>query len=301
MPDLSVALCGVTLKNPVIAASGTYAFGREFDKFYDISLLGGISVKGLTRLPREGNAPHRIAETPSGILNCVGLQNPGVDAFIADELPWLRQRDVVVVANMAGSTVEDYAYMAARLSAAQVDILEMNISCPNVKNGTAFGSTPQGVYEATRAARREATRPLMVKLSPNVTSIADCARAAQDAGADAVSLINTITGMAVDVYSRRPVLSNITGGLSGPAVRPVALRMVYEAARAVSIPVVGMGGIMTGEDVAAFMLCGATAVMVGSANIFDPMAAPRIVDELAEYCCATGTAAVSELTGGLKC
>lgn len=301
MADMSVNMCGVNFANPVIAASGTFGFGREYQKFYDVSLLGGISVKGLTRMKRQGNPPARVAETPSGMLNSVGLQNPGVDAFIEEELPWLRQQGTVVIANMAGACEDDYAYMAHRLSIDGVDMLEMNISCPNVKEGgVAFGTRPESVYNIVKLTKAEAKKPLMVKLSPNVADIAECARAAEEAGADAISLINTLTGMAVDVYTRKPILANIVGGLSGPAVRPVALRMVWQASRAVKIPVVGMGGIMTGEDAAAFMLCGASAVMVGTANIHDPMACVNIIEQLEDYCDRTGVAAVRELTGALK-
>ena len=209
------------LKNPVIAASGTFGFGREYDEFYDVGGLGGISVKGLTRLPRLGNPPHRITETPAGMLNSVGLQNPGVEAFLEKDLPWLLEKGAVVVANAAGSTEDDYCYMAERLSGTGIHILEMNISCPNVKEGgVAFGTKPESVYKITKAVRAHCTKPLMVKLSPNVADIAEVALAAQEGGADAISLINTLTGMAVDVRTRRPVLANVVGGLSGPAVRP---------------------------------------------------------------------------------
>lgn len=301
MADMGVSVCGVDFKNPVIAASGTFGFGREYAQFYDIGLLGGVSVKGLTRLPRQGNPAPRVAETQSGMLNSVGLQNPGVEAFIEHELPWLRQQGTAVIANMAGACEDDYAYMARRLSQVDVDMLEMNISCPNVKEGgVAFGTRPESIYNIVRITRPEAKKPLVVKLSPNVADIAECARAAEEAGADAISLINTLTGMAVDIYARRPIMANIVGGLSGPAVKPVALRMVWQASRAVKVPVIGMGGIMTGEDAAAFMLCGASAVMVGTATIHDPLACPRIVRELEEFCDKTGVKAVRELVGALK-
>lgn len=301
MADMSVNICGVPLNNPVIAASGTFGFGREYQNFYDVSLLGGISVKGLTRLKRLGNPPARVAETPSGMLNSVGLQNPGVEAFIADELPWLKQQGIVVIANMAGACEDDYIFMADRLSGSDVDMLEMNISCPNVKEGgVAFGTKPESIHNIVRLVKPAARKPLIVKLSPNVADIAECARAAEEAGADAVSLINTLTGMAVDVYKKKPILANIVGGLSGPAIRPVALRMVWQASRAVKIPVIGMGGIMTGEDAAAFMLCGASAVMVGTANIHDPMACVNIIRQLEEHCDQTGVQSVSELTGALE-
>ncbi|WP_138295846.1 MULTISPECIES: dihydroorotate dehydrogenase [unclassified Clostridium] len=300
-PNLNVEVCGVKFKNPLIAASGTYGFGREFNKLYDIATLGGISVKGLTLKPRLGNPPSRIAETPMGMLNSVGLQNPGVDAFIAEELPWLRQRDLAVIANIAGSTVDDYCQMAEKFQNQPVEMLELNISCPNVKEGgVAFGTRPESILEITRQVKRHAMQSLMVKLSPNVADIGEAALAAQEGGADAISLINTLTGMAVDVYKRRPILANVTGGLSGPAVKPVALRMVYQASHKVKIPVVGMGGIMTGEDVAAFMLCGASAVMVGTANLADPMACPRILREFEEYLARTQVSCASDLVGKLE-
>ena len=300
-PNLNVEVCGVKFKNPLIAASGTYGFGREFNKLDDIATLGGISVKGLALKPRLGNPPSRIAETPMGMLNSVGLQNPGVDAFIAEELPWLRQRDLAVIANIAGSTVDDYCQMAEKFQNQPVEMLELNISCPNVKEGgVAFGTRPESILEITRQVKRHAMQPLMVKLSPNVADIGEAALAAQEGGADAISLINTLTGMAVDVYKRRPILANVTGGLSGPAVKPVALRMVYQASHKVKIPVVGMGGIMTGEDVAAFMLCGASAVMVGTANLADPMACPRILREFEEYLARTQVSCASDLVGKLE-
>ena len=301
MVNTKVTLSGWTLDNPVIPASGTFGYGEEYRQFYDINKLGTFSFKGTTREPRFGNPTPRIADCTAGMINAVGLQNPGVEAFIADELPWLRQQGTVVIANMAGACEDDYAYMAARLSASDVDMLEMNISCPNVKEGgVAFGTRPESIYNIVKLTSAEAKKPLIVKLSPNVADIAECARAAEEAGADAISLINTLTGMAVDVYTRRPVLANVVGGLSGPAVKPVALRMVWQASRAVKVPVIGMGGIMTGEDAAAFMLCGASAVMVGTANIHDPMACVNIIEELEQYCDSTGVKAVSELTGALK-
>lgn len=301
MIDLSLDLCGVHLKNPVIAASGTFGFGREYDQLYDISKLGGISVKGLTLKKRLGNPPHRIAETPGGMLNSVGLQNPGVDAFIEEDLPWLLQKDVAVIANMAGNTEEEYCLMAEKLSAAGVHMLEMNISCPNVKEGgVAFSIRPESVYAITKAVRAHAKKPLMVKLSPNVADIRENARAAEEGGADCISLINTLTGISVDARTRRMTLYNNVGGMSGPAVRPIALRMVWQAAQAVKIPVVGMGGIVTGEDAASFMLVGAQAVMVGTANLMDAYACPRIIGELEAYCEGQGVKNVQELVGTIQ-
>ncbi|HIW02158.1 MAG TPA: dihydroorotate dehydrogenase [Candidatus Protoclostridium stercorigallinarum] len=299
--NTSVDICGVKLKNPVLTASGTFGFGREYNEFYDVGLLGGIVGKGLTLEPREGNDGVRIAETPSGMLNCVGLQNPGVEAFIESELPFMRALGCAVIANAAGSTLSDYERIVERLSDTDVDMIEMNISCPNVAHGgMAFGVLPKSVEEVTAAAKKHCGKPLIVKLSPNVANIADNARAAEAGGADALSLINTITGMAVDLYSRRPLLGNVTGGLSGPCVKPVALRMVREVYKAVKLPIIGMGGITTAKDVLEFMLCGATAVEVGTANISDPLAALRIVEGLESEMEKCGITDISELTGALE-
>lgn len=298
--NLSINLCGVTLKNPIIPASGTFGFGREFSRYYDIARLGAVATKGITPLPREGNPPVRITETPSGILNAVGLQNPGVDAFIDEELPWLLEQGATVIANVSGNTVDEYAQLAEALDPTGIALLEVNVSCPNVHaNGCVFGSNPDTIRDVARAVRAATQKPFLLKLSPNVADIAEAARAAEEGGADGISLINTLTGMAIDIRTRRPVLANVTGGLSGPAVRPVALRMCYQAAKAVSIPVVGMGGIMTGEDAVAFLLAGCTAVQVGTANLSDPMACPRILAELEAYCAENGVSDIRELIGGL--
>ncbi|MDD4796528.1 MAG: dihydroorotate dehydrogenase [Eubacteriales bacterium] len=298
--NMKVNIAGVEFKNPVIAASGTFGFGREYGEYYDIACLGGISVKGLTPEPRAGNAAPRVAETPSGMLNSVGLQNPGIDAFLAQELPALRAKDVVILANAAGRSVDEYVYMARRLSDSAVDMIELNISCPNVKQGgVAFGALPQSVYDVVSAVRKVCTKPLMVKLSPNTADITLTARAAEDAGADALSLINTLTGMAIDLDRRRPILANVTGGLSGPAVKPVALRMVYQAAHAVRIPVVGMGGIMTARDALEFLVCGARAIMVGTANFSDPFACPRIIEGIKDYCAQHHIADINALVNTL--
>ncbi|HWP51487.1 MAG TPA: dihydroorotate dehydrogenase [Clostridia bacterium] len=298
--DLSVSLCGVTLKNPIIAASGTYGFGRDFTRFYNVSRLGGISAKGVTPFERAGNPPVRIVETPSGILNAVGLQNPGIDAFLATELPWMLSQGATVICNISGSTIEEFCHMAKKLDGSEVAFIEVNVSCPNIHaGGSVFGSDPENVLAVTQAVRCCTDKPMMIKLSPNVADITEMAVAAQEGGADAVSLINTLTGMAIDVNTRRPVLANRTGGLSGPAVRPVALRMCYQAAKAVSIPVVGMGGIMTGEDAVMFLLAGCTAVQVGTANLSDPMACVRIIDELEDYMNRKGIKRVEELVGAL--
>lgn len=298
---MKTTIAGVTFKNPIITASGTFGFGREYNEFYDVGLLGGICSKGLTLEPRQGNDPVRIAETPSGLLNSVGLQNPGVEHFIEHELPFMKSTGSVVIANAAGSTESDYVKIVERLSSTDVDMIELNISCPNVKcGGMAFGVSPDGVYSITKAVRKVCKKTLMIKLTPNVSDIADNARAAERGGADAISLINTVAGMAVDYKTRRPVLKAVGGGLSGPCVKPIALRMVYAASKAVSIPVVGMGGVMTGEDAAEFMLCGASAVQVGSANIFDPYAALRIVNELTKLAERDNINDITSLIGGLR-
>ena len=302
MLDLSVNLAGVTLKNPVVVASGTFGFGREYGRFYDLSELGGICAKGLTLHRREGNPAPRIAETPMGILNSVGLQNPGVDGFIAEELPFLRQFDTKVIANISGNTPEEYGIMCEKLADAGVDMIEVNISCPNVKaGGLAYGTRPDLAAEVTETAKKHAKQvPVMVKLSPNVTDITEIARAVEGAGADALSLINTLRGMRIDVNTRRPILKMNTGGLSGPAVLPVAVRMVWETAQAVKLPILGMGGVSKGADAAQLMLAGASAVAVGTALFADPFAPLKVRDGLAELAEQQGLSAVRELTGGVK-
>lgn len=301
MANLSVELCGVKLKNPVIAASGTFGFGREYHELFDVGLLGGVSTKGLTIEPRLGNPVPRIAESRGVILNAVGLQNPGVEHFIEHDLEWLKGTGTAVIANVAGKTLEDYASICARLDGL-VDIIELNISCPNVRcGGMAFGIRPESVEEVTRAAKGGLkTTPLMVKLSPNVESIARNAEAAQRGGADAVSLVNTFTGMAIDVERRRPILANNTGGVSGAGIKPIAVRMVYEAANAVEIPVVGMGGITCAEDALEFLMAGAAAVQVGTANFGDPLAMPKMIEGLSRWCDEHGVKNVGELTGSLR-
>ncbi len=301
--DMSVDLAGVTLKNPVVVASGTFGFGREYNQFYDLGELGGICAKGLTLHRREGNPAPRIAETPMGILNSVGLQNPGVDAFIAEELPFLRQFDTKVIANISGSTPEEYGIMCEKLSAAGVDLIEVNISCPNVKaGGLAYGTRPELAAEVTQVAKAHAGKiPVMVKLSPNVTDITEIAKAAADAGADALSLINTIRGMRIDVNTRCPILKMNTGGLSGPAVLPVAVRMVWEVHCAVPrLPILGMGGVSKGADAAQLMLAGARAVAVGTALFADPYAPLKVRDGLEQIAARQGLSAVRELTGGVR-
>ena len=300
MSNLSVKICGVNFKNPVIAASGTFGFGREYNELYDISLVGGVSTKGLTMEPRLGNPVPRIAEGKSVILNAVGLQNPGVEQFINDDLDWLKSK-TTVVANVAGRTLEDYENICARLDGL-ADMIELNISCPNVRaGGMALGIKPENVEEVTRLCKAQLKKtPLIVKLSPNVESIAANARAAERGGADCISLINTLTGMVIDIERRRPVIANNTGGVSGAGIMPIALRMVYEAAHAVEIPVMGMGGITCGKDAIAFMIAGASAVQVGTANFTDGYAIPRIVKEMDEWLESHGIGDVNEIVDTLK-
>ena len=301
MANLAVNLCGITLKNPLIAASGTYGFGREFHELYDVGKIGGVSTKGLTLEPRLGNPVPRIAESRGVILNAVGLQNPGVDHFLENDLAWLKSTGTCVIANVAGKTLEDYYGICKKLDGL-VDMVELNISCPNVKSGgMAFGIKPETVEEVTRVAKSALTKtPLIVKLSPNVESIANNAMAAERGGADCISLINTLTGMAIDIERRRPIIANNTGGVSGAGIKPIAVRMTYEAVQAVKIPVIGMGGITCAEDAIEFLMAGATAVQVGTANFTDPYAMPKIINALNVWCDKHGVANVSELTGTLQ-
>ena len=301
MADLKVNVAGVALANPLIAASGTFGFGREYAEFYPLSTLGGISCKGITLQERPGNPPPRIAETPSGMLNAVGLQNPGVDHFIEQDLPWLRQQGTAVIANIAGNTPEDYCAMAEKLSDSGVDMIEMNISCPNVKQGgVQFGTSCAGVESITAAVRRHCKKPLMVKLSPNVSDIGEIAAAAEAAGADAISLINTLTGMRIDIRTRRPIIRNNTGGLSGPAVFPVAVRMVWQASQRVKIPVVGLGGIAAWQDAVEMLLAGASALQIGTVLFTDPYAPVKILDGLNRFLDEQGIASVTKLAGGVR-
>ena len=284
MSNLRVNIAGVEFKNPIITASGTFGFGREYGEFYPLSALGGICTKGLTLKKREGNPPPRVAETYGGMLNSVGLQNPGIEHYLAEDDERLAKEDVVVIANIAGSTLEDYIAIGERINDSHADMVELNISCPNVRQGgMAFGVLPKSVEEVTRAVKNVCKKPVITKLSPNVSCIADNARAAEAGGADAVSLINTISGMAVNYKTRRPILANNNGGMSGPCVKPVALKMVWECYNAVKIPIIGLGGITTYTDVLEFMICGARAVQVGTANFTDPTAAYDIAKDLERY------------------
>ncbi len=286
--NTAVEIAGVKFKNPVITASGTFGFGKEYNELYPVSALGGICTKGLTIKEREGNASPRVAETPSGMLNSVGLQNPGVEYYLKEYDGWLSGIGTAVIANIAGSKLEDYVAIASRINDSNADMVELNISCPNVRSGgIAFGVQPDSVRRVTEAVKKVCVKPVITKLTPNVSCIADNAKAAEDGGADAISLINTITGMAVDYKRRRPILANNTGGLSGPCVKPIALRMVWECYNAVKLPIIGLGGITSYTDVLEFMICGARAVQVGTANISDPYAAYTIVRDLEEYCKAS--------------
>lgn len=296
---LQVQLGDLVLKNPVMPASGCFGYGREFAKFYDLHQLGAVVVKATTLEERIGNPTPRLAETPSGMLNSIGLQNPGVDAVINNEIPWLAQFNVPIIVNVAGSMNEDYVEVAKRISAVpEVAMIELNISCPNVKHGgMAFGTDPNVAHDLTREVKKVSQVPVYVKLSPNVTHIVEMAEAVVDAGADGLSMINTLVGMRFDLKSRKPILANQVGGLSGPAIKPIALRMIYEVYKHVSVPIIGMGGIMTAEDVAEFFLAGASAVAVGTANFVDPYVMPKIIEDLERILDQMGVKQISELTG----
>ncbi|MBQ9079094.1 MAG: dihydroorotate dehydrogenase [Ruminococcus sp.] len=301
MADLSVKICGVDFKNPIIPASGVFGYGHEYEELYPLSKLGGIATKGTTLNRRTGNLAPRIAETPSGMLNSVGLQNPGIDHFIEKELPYLLTKDVTILANIAGSTVEECIQVAEKLENTDVHMIELNISCPNVKQGgAAFGTSCEMAAEVTRQVRKVTSKPLIVKLSPNVTSITDIAKAVEDAGADAVSLINTLLGMRIDINTGRPILRNNVGGMSGPAVFPIAVRMVWQVANAVKIPVIGMGGVSSGADAIELMMAGASAVQVGAAIFTDPFAPVKIIDEMNDFLDRKNIASVRDIIGTVQ-
>ena len=300
-PKLAVEFCGISMKNPIVAASGTFGFGLEYDGYLDLnSEVGAISVKGLTPTARPGNAGVRIAETPSGVLNCIGLENPGAEAFVVDILPNLKHYDVPIFANISGNTLEEYEFMAKTLTVEGVAALEVNISCPNVKcGGMAFGVQAESAAAVCKAVKANTDLPVIMKLSPNVTDIVEIARAVEAAGADGISMINTLLGMSVDLRTRKPLLGNIYGGLSGPAVKPVALRLTHQVAQAIDIPIMGGGGIMTGEDALEFMLVGADIVSVGTATMVDPRAIGIIASEMSAYCESQHIDHVSNIVGGI--
>lgn len=301
-PDLSVDLCGISLQNPVIAASGTFGYGEEAGDLLDVNALGGIVTKGLSSKPRLGNPPPRIVETRSGMLNTIGLENVGVDAFIAEKLPRIRHLRAAIIANVFGDTVEDYVAVVQKLEREKgLAAIELNISCPNVdKGGMEFGTDPVLAREVVQAVKGVSRLPVIVKLSPNVTDIRVIARAVAEGGADAISLINTIPGMAVDIETRRPLLKNITGGLSGPAIKPIALRMVWEVSQTVSLPIIGIGGIETPRDALEFLIAGATAIQVGTANFYEPLTMPRIVEGLEQFLRGKGIPSIRDLVGTLQ-
>lgn len=301
-PDLTVQVSGLNFKNPVITASGTFGYGVEFSPFFDLSLLGGICTKGISLEPRAGNNPGRIIETPSGMLNAIGLENVGIQSFIDEKLPRLEPFDCHVIANILGGSIDEFVAMAEKLNPCdKVSAYEINISCPNVTHGgIQFSQDPEMAAQVTRAVKKVSSKPVWIKLSPNVTDITLFARACEDAGADALTMVNTFVGMSIDVNKRRPMLSNVIGGLSGPAIRPLAVRMVYQASRAVSIPVVGIGGIVTARDALEFIIAGASAVQIGTANFIDPLASVKIIKGLEKFCLDKDIADIKELIGSLE-
>lgn len=299
--DTSVTIAGVTLKNPVMTASGTFGSGAEYSEFVDLNKLGAVVTKGVANVPWPGNPTPRIAETHSGMLNAIGLQNPGIDLFCKRDIPYLKQFDTKIIVNVCGKSTEDYLEVVERLGNEPVDMLEINISCPNVKEGgIAFGQDPKAVEAITKAVKAKAKQPVIMKLSPNVTDITEMAKAVEAGGADAVSLINTLTGMKIDINRRTFAVANKTGGLSGPAIKPVAVRMVYQVANAVALPIIGMGGIANADDALEFIMAGATMVSVGTANFNDPLTTIKVVDGIRDYCAKNGVADISELIGCVK-
>ena len=300
-PSLAVEIAGVTLKNPVMTASGTFGSGMEYADFVELDRLGAVVTKGVAAVPWEGNPTPRVCETPSGMLNAIGLQNPGIDVFCERDLPFLKAHGATVIVNVCGHTEEEYVKVVDRLADEEADLLEINISCPNVKEGgIAFGTDPKAIERVTKAVKARAKQPVIMKLSPNVTDIRASARAAEAGGADAVSLINTLTGMKIDIHRRSFVLANKTGGMSGPAIKPVAVRMVYQTARAVKVPVIGMGGIACADDAIEFLLAGASAVAVGTANFIDPYVTAEIVDGIRDYMLRYGVERVTDLVGAVR-
>lgn len=301
MINTKVTIAGVTLNNPVMTASGTFGSGMEYSDFVDLNKLGAVVTKGVANVPWEGNPTPRVAETYGGMLNAIGLQNPGIDVFAERDIPFLKQYDTKIIVNICGKTVEDYLKVVERLADEPVDMLEINVSCPNVKEGAiAFGQKPDSLYHITSEIKKKAKQPVIMKLSPNVTDIAEMSKAAEAAGADALSMINTITGMKIDIHKRKFALANKTGGLSGPAIKPVAVRMVYQAAQAVKIPIIGMGGIANAEDAIEFLLAGASAVAVGAMNFVNPYTTVEVVQGIEEYMQRYGMEDVTELIGAVE-
>ncbi|MBE6062417.1 MAG: dihydroorotate dehydrogenase [Clostridium butyricum] len=295
---MKVNINGVEFKNPVIAASGTFGFGAEYSNFYDVGILGGISSKGLTINPKEGNDGLRVYETASGMMNSVGLNNPGIDSFIENELPKMKKLGTNIIANIGGGCIEDYVKAVSKINETNVDMIELNISCPNVKHGgMAFGIKSNVAYDVVKEIKSIVKKPLMVKLSPNAEDIVDMAVKCEEAGADSISLINTLKGMAIDIYKRKPVFNNVTAGLSGPAVKPVALAMVHDVAKAVSIPVIGLGGITRGVDAIEFMMAGASAIQIGTVNFINPMAGKEIIEEMESFLKEQGIKDINEIVG----
>ena len=299
--NTKINFAGIEMKNPVTVASGTFGYGREFSNFFDLSKLGGIITKGTSLKPKSGNKPTRICETASGMLNSIGLQNPGVEYFAENDLPFLRKFDTAIIVNACGSTIDEYVELCKILNTLDIDGVELNLSCPNVKAGCmAFGNTYEGVKEVTSKVRKVLQKPLIVKLTPNVTNIAEIAKAVEDAGADGVSLINTLLGMKIDINKRKPVLANNTGGLSGPVIKPVAVRMVYQVAQAVKIPILGMGGIVNGEDAIEFMLAGASAISIGAGNFISPTTSIDTINQIEDYMRKNNIQDINEIVGKVE-
>ncbi|NIM03599.1 dihydroorotate dehydrogenase [bacterium] len=302
-PNLGIELAGISLKNPVMVASGTFGYGEEYAELVDLNRLGAIVAKTITLKPRLGNEPPRIVETASGVLNSIGLQNVGIDAFINEKLPFFREYDVPLIVSIAGDTIDEYVQLAKTLKGEEISGLELNLSCPNIKYGRKFmfAQDPKTTHQVVSRVRKATSLPLMVKLSPNVTDISSIARVCEEAGADGVSLINTFTGMAIDIESRKPILRQITGGLSGPAIKPIALRMVYEVHRAVKIPIIGIGGIMTAGDALEFIIAGAEAVAIGTGNFVDPLTPIKVIDGIREYMIRNKIKDIKSMVGSLQC
>ncbi|MBD8917102.1 MAG: dihydroorotate dehydrogenase [Lachnospiraceae bacterium] len=298
--NTSVKIAGVEFKNPVMTGSGTFGSGMEYGEFVDLNKLGAVVTKGVANVPWPGNPTPRIAEVYGGMLNAIGLQNPGIDVFMERDIPFLQQYDTKVIVNVCGKSIADYVEVVEKLADKPVDMLEINVSCPNVKEGAiAFGQKKEALEEITAEIKKHAKQPIIMKLSPNVTDIGEMAKAAEAAGADAISLINTLTGMKIDIHRRKFALANKTGGMSGPAIKPIAVRMVYQAAHAVNIPIIGMGGICNGEDAIEFMMAGATAVSVGAANFFDPYSTEKVIADIEEYMTKYGVEDINELIGAV--